>query len=218
MAYYHAKVYRYNKELQNIIGSKINPEPWMHLVVNTQGWYMNGVASHEKPMYAIYIWDTRQVLESGNFDKNIINQLPRESTAKDDRKPLIGSGKVIDSINSDFEEHSKEITGIAEIIKKTKWTEQELNQFPSGKYLWHNKPITINAKRPWAGIVVAKWLNEKDANNPKNSGFGKMIDGEGYNGKMNNFEYLTYLANVIQHEKLKPMRDSDYTRSQRKHR
>ena len=52
------KICRYNETLQKILGCKTKPEPWLHVVIKS--------FDKTKPYvgYAIYVWDTRKVVEN----------------------------------------------------------------------------------------------------------------------------------------------------------
>lgn len=72
-------VYRYTKELQYWIQAKINAEPWMHVI------FCGG-------KYAIYVWDTRQILETGagKLHTGYLKGKLDLPVAVDNHKPLIG--------------------------------------------------------------------------------------------------------------------------------
>jgi hypothetical protein len=53
------KILVYNATAQAKIGAKTNPEPWMHVVITNNN------------EFAIFIWDTREVLETGKCAKDI---------------------------------------------------------------------------------------------------------------------------------------------------
>lgn len=67
------KVYKYSEKLKELLGCKTNPEPWMHIVI--QG---DEVTSNQKlrqmknGKYAIYVWDTREVLEEGKVKPEVL--------------------------------------------------------------------------------------------------------------------------------------------------
>lgn len=69
------KILRYTEAIQKQIGSKTKPEPWMHI----------GIQSGK---YAIWIWDTRQIVGTGKFSGDISKL--QGTAAKDNHKPLVG--------------------------------------------------------------------------------------------------------------------------------
>ena len=88
------KILRYTSEVQQILGSKVKAEPWMHIVIV-------GLAKPECYGYTIYVWDTRKVLESESSpelrDKIYdLRGLFRKLQAKDTYQKL--DGKVANPI------------------------------------------------------------------------------------------------------------------------
>jgi hypothetical protein len=68
------KILVYNATAQAKIGAKTNPEPWMHVVITNNN------------EFAIFIWDTREVIETGKCAKDI--DFTGCENARDNRKEL----------------------------------------------------------------------------------------------------------------------------------
>ena len=87
-------ILRYNEHLKNKIGSKTKPEPWMHIVIIVNSVTGRGAVKTRKCSYAVYVWDTREIIETGSFDyKQPINYLEMYADkARDNHEPLVGSG------------------------------------------------------------------------------------------------------------------------------
>lgn len=72
-------VYKYNGAAQEYTKAKIEPQPWLHIAFSNQG-----------GAFAIFVWDTRKVVEFGNLRYNE-NRTPKEAgltRAKDNKQPL----------------------------------------------------------------------------------------------------------------------------------
>lgn len=91
------QVFRYNASMQSTLkqfkAKFIDYQPWMHIAI-----------AKAKPCYAIYIWDTRQVLESGELTKEQAMQLVQlgyqmKAFANDNAQPLKGSGDAVKVMN-----------------------------------------------------------------------------------------------------------------------
>ena len=85
-------------------------EPWMHIGVIELD---NG-----KFGYAIWIWDSREVIEEGELSKEQVNNikfyitdhfLTNEMRTNDNYLPLKGSGEISKSISEYFDEHYNSI-------------------------------------------------------------------------------------------------------------
>lgn len=68
------QILRYTEAIQKALGCKTKPEPWLHIGISSDG------------HYGIWIWDTRQILETGKCDADKVNGTP----AKDNHKELVG--------------------------------------------------------------------------------------------------------------------------------
>lgn len=80
-------ILRYNEDLQKLIGCKTKPEPWMHI-----GFV--GTDMSEDDYWAIWVWDTRQVLEEGKCSH--ANRQKASSFAPyavDNKQRLLGNSK-----------------------------------------------------------------------------------------------------------------------------
>lgn len=75
------RIVRYNNEqVQQELRAKTKPEPWLHVCITDA--YPNG-----ESMYAIYVWDTRQIVETGKCKPSACDDATR---ALDNHKPLVG--------------------------------------------------------------------------------------------------------------------------------
>jgi hypothetical protein len=92
-------ILRYNEEIQKTIGSKTKPEPWMHIAIIKQ--IRDNGKFDLSLFYAIYVWDTRQVIEERDSrlnyaDDATIKSLAKKYAANDSREPLLGGhGKAM---------------------------------------------------------------------------------------------------------------------------
>lgn len=66
-------VYRYDERIQRQMSSKLEAKPWLHIAVNNFG------------DYAIYVWDTREIIETG-----MISYKLEGSRANDNWQQLVG--------------------------------------------------------------------------------------------------------------------------------
>jgi hypothetical protein len=78
---------RYDAEAQKLLGSKVKPEPWLHVAISETNW-------------AIYIWDTRIVLDAGKSTANLMTKadakLLKATDSKTSLKPAAGSDNTLD--------------------------------------------------------------------------------------------------------------------------
>jgi hypothetical protein len=77
---------RYSKGIQSILHSKTKPEPWMHALIVP----LSNAGKSFKFAYAIYIWDTRAVLETGKGTVSSHHVFDWASDALDNHQPLKG--------------------------------------------------------------------------------------------------------------------------------
>lgn len=65
-------IFVYDKDIKNRVKAKTNPEPWMHICLVSR---RVGKTAEKKFEYvwAIYVWDTRQVIESGVAERSQID-------------------------------------------------------------------------------------------------------------------------------------------------
>lgn len=89
-------ILRYTPEVQKQLGSKTKPEPWLHVCM-------------QNDMYAIYVWDTRQILESGKYRFPATGPI-----ANDNRMPLVGqdSDKFVFEDKHAKNAHSSELSNV----------------------------------------------------------------------------------------------------------
>jgi hypothetical protein len=84
------KILKYTPVIKQQIGSKAEPAPYLHIaIVKTYT---------SKVVYAIYIWDTREIVEIKEVARKYEGILGANAT--DNREPLKGSGQLVDEINS----------------------------------------------------------------------------------------------------------------------
>lgn len=80
-------ILRYNADLQKLVGAKTRPEPWMHI-----GFISTDMS--DKAYWAIWVWDTRQVLEEGQCSHdNRKRAASLTAYAQDNRIRLLGNTK-----------------------------------------------------------------------------------------------------------------------------
>lgn len=71
-------IYRYDESVQQCLRCKTKPEPWLHIAI--AGCSMSNLGEHyarrnagKAPklelIWAVYVWDTREVIESGQVDR-----------------------------------------------------------------------------------------------------------------------------------------------------
>jgi hypothetical protein len=89
---------KYTKEHQKLLGCKTEPQPWLHIVTMSEGG-SDGKNYDSITSYAIYVWDTRQVIEErqtqkilrGTKDSMYLALRDIQITCKDSLSPLKGS-------------------------------------------------------------------------------------------------------------------------------
>lgn len=95
-----------NRFVSDILNSKIKLEPWMHIGVIE--------LDNDKFGYAIWVWDSRQVIDEGELPKEHEDQigvsitdhfLTNEMRTNDNYLPLIGGGKISKAISKYFDEY-----------------------------------------------------------------------------------------------------------------
>lgn len=106
---------KYTDACQKLLGSKTKPEPWMHVAVlkvaNMPEDKELGIKAQEKPTvyWAIYVWDTRKVLEVGEAKSGPMDAFAnyrarnkgvvRIPKAIDSLEQVPGNGQIINAIN-----------------------------------------------------------------------------------------------------------------------
>lgn len=107
--------------VKDTLNSKIKLEPWMHI----------GVIELDdgKFGYAIWVWDSRQVIEDGEISKEQGDKIrfyitdhffTNESLINDNYLPLKGGGIMSKAISKYFDEHYKSlINGIETILESS---------------------------------------------------------------------------------------------------
>jgi hypothetical protein len=96
-------IFKYTEEIQKQIGSKTKPEPWLHIAfskyVNSGSNRIGGRYRNTAYAFAIYVWDSRNVLESG---KCLIKPKDNVIRANDSKRPLNGRSNSITFVNDDL--------------------------------------------------------------------------------------------------------------------
>ena len=93
-----AKVFKYNEKWQTFFGSNIKPEPWMHIVASVyksdNDMQVTRTTGKLVVQYAIFVWDTREVLEAAKVDVNngigFVVLEKNQPRAKDNGTKLVG--------------------------------------------------------------------------------------------------------------------------------
>lgn len=86
-------VFKYDRNIQKILKTKTKPEPWLHIGF-VSAHHAQGKERINGMSWAIYIWDTRQVLESGwiaTKDLNLDKYFRGFDHALDNKQPLVGA-------------------------------------------------------------------------------------------------------------------------------
>jgi hypothetical protein len=120
------KTNRYTEEAKKLLGTKTNPEPWLHIQL-----VGDSSTKHDDIYYAIYVWDTRQVIESGVVNCKNSGEFTRISMAfrgmdsfmkipfaKDKRKAIVGSGNVVKRVNKEWNDEKTQAYFESEDFKK----------------------------------------------------------------------------------------------------
>lgn len=86
------QILRYSTEIQKALGCKTKPEPWLHIGI----WYANELPRTTRASYAIWIWDTREIVEYkfgalDNSKAKLVNGRP----AKDSKDSLKGQMSAV---------------------------------------------------------------------------------------------------------------------------
>lgn len=107
---------KYTARAQEILGSATKPEDWLHVILMVDS-KSNLDKIHSGILqisYAIYVWDTREVVESGMVEVatrdfcrnwfdfqgfNTFGEAPKIPVAIDNHKPLVSQDKIVSSIN-----------------------------------------------------------------------------------------------------------------------
>lgn len=137
------KIFRYTADFQKEAGLKFKAEPWMHIAVTD---------SNE---YAIYVWDSRQVLETGKLSK-----LPAQaSIANDNKKPIVG--KDAEKFELEFSLLNK--TSAADSANIFKAATAQLVQAQKAKSTADKASLMSNADKLVTDIVSRKLAGVTDA-------------------------------------------------------
>jgi hypothetical protein len=87
---------KYNKKMQRLTDSKVKPEPWLHIAF---------IGSAREYGFAIYVWDTRQVIEIDSIEV-IDDEIKNAPSPPDNHKPLVGGGSIVKNFNKQFAQAS----------------------------------------------------------------------------------------------------------------
>jgi hypothetical protein len=101
-------ILKYTDTLQKVCNLKTKPEPWLHaaIVQISKGYLDTKNSKVVQPRYAIavYVWDTRSVLEIDEFEMSSLQSLSHLTKANDSRYPLHlkirGESQNLELINS----------------------------------------------------------------------------------------------------------------------
>jgi hypothetical protein len=88
------KICKYDKGAQDLVYSRVKPEPWLHIAIMLAC----DKSHHWRYEWAIYVWDTREVLDYGaqlvkgpelyNVDSRIMHA--KLTNAIDNHQKLVG--------------------------------------------------------------------------------------------------------------------------------
>lgn len=84
-------VYKYTPEVQQLLHAKTKPEPYLHVV------YTFDVDQKVPAYFAIYVWDTRKVVEEGFIaaKHGVYDAMPADAShVKDNGEPLVGASNI----------------------------------------------------------------------------------------------------------------------------
>lgn len=149
-------IFRYNADIQSAIKAKTEAQPWLHIAVSEKG-------------YDIYVWDTREVIESGKIKGKLISVAELNKTlgrncqfANDNLTPLKGKcnndwigrlGKWFSSNRDNFAKiaamsgHSGPITIYQSIQNTTSFDDERYPYWNIGLDYVYKKPFKANQNR-----------------------------------------------------------------------
>lgn len=144
-------IVRYTPEIQALLKSKTKPEPWLHC-----GIYDGN--------YVIWVWDTRDVVESGTSDAAWSFKLPKSRQyANDNHVPLHGNVPSYMQKYSSMQYWPAEAVAKAEGIHFPSEAESEDQigkwQFQGSTFFGNNAFFASHAKR------IATWYHKNPAKN-----------------------------------------------------
>jgi len=85
-------IFQYSKEIQKAIGSTINPEPWLHVGIwKAEELTVSGNNMTTNPSYAIFVWDTREIVDYAFSKRGLKVKNIKGKPASDNKQPLKGS-------------------------------------------------------------------------------------------------------------------------------
>lgn len=122
-----------NRFIKDILKSKIQLEPWMHIGIIELD---NG-----KLGYSIWTWDSRQVIEENELSKEQEDKIrfyttdhyfTNDKRTNDNYLPLIGGGDISKAISQYFDEHYNALVNGIEALMKLSYEDaiQELSEEP----------------------------------------------------------------------------------------
>lgn len=113
---FNYSINRYNGACQHILKAKTKPEPWLHVAIidfeDMPDSEEYGIRGEKSGIYwAIYVWDTREVIEAGSARSGsitipapVMRTSPRPKVAipnaNDNRNPLRDYNQIINTINA----------------------------------------------------------------------------------------------------------------------
>lgn len=104
---------RYTPEAQQILGASTKPAPWLHIMTIVRDGGAGTVEDKPVCYYVIFVWDTREVVESKKLTDIDVNAyhpfssvykpsrggLPKIPAAHDSHEQLKGSGGAVQLCN-----------------------------------------------------------------------------------------------------------------------
>lgn len=95
------QILRYTEAVQKQLGSKTKPEPWLHCAIYRTLFKRLG-CTQSSFHYAIYVWDTRNVVEHGIAHLKVSVKFIKGQPAIDNHQPLVGDDIAIRPFNRQF--------------------------------------------------------------------------------------------------------------------
>jgi hypothetical protein len=143
-------IFRYTEAIQKLLGSKVKPEPWLHIAVKT--------LSKRNPMcgYVIYVWDTRKELASGKVSDDVtIKCIKTGANARDNHKDIDGHSKGAEAANTWFYWDRKTDAELKHAEDICHMSIDDIKHFPNGNYVRGNVPVEVNEQRSSGGYSSA---------------------------------------------------------------
>lgn len=123
-------ILRYTPALQKALGLRLKAEPWLHIAIHTIQPSLYGHLGKQDWTfwYAIYVWDTRQVVDDGTVSANLttaqVDKIRSAKEAIDNHQPLVDGGGEAKEINQWFSKHGSSNVGTEAQSDKAEKTKQ----------------------------------------------------------------------------------------------